>query len=99
MIPNKVKFLGHEYGVMQVPANDLEGGNGEAWLKKCQIKIDRDLPESRKEAVLIHEILELIDAHFELELPHQKIETLEECLYVILKETGLLVFPVDGGKL
>lgn len=88
-IPDKIKFLGHEYEIKEVSANDIEGCNGQTWLKKCLIMIDKDLPQSRKESVLLHEIIEIIDGHFKLEINHKSIEILEEVLYVILKENQL----------
>lgn len=90
MLPEKIKFLGHEYRVLEVTANDIEGNNGETWLKKGIIKIDKDLPQSRKESVLLHEILECIDSHFQLEISHPKIQALEECLYAVFNDNNLV---------
>lgn len=88
-IPDSVKILGHVYEIHEVSASELQGGNGETWLKFCKIKIDKDLPQSRKESVLLHEIIEVINSHFQLEIEHKSIECLEECLYAILKENKL----------
>jgi len=88
-IPEKIKFLGHEYSVEQVCSNQLDGANGESWYKLCKIRIDKDIPQTRKESVLLHEIVECIDAHFDLKLNHTAIECLEEALYLVLKENKL----------
>ena len=56
----------------------------------CVIKIDKVLGQSLKESVLLHEILEAINAMHELQLPHNAITTLETALYQILKDNRLL---------
>lgn len=91
-IPARIKFLGHEYEILQVSANELEGYNGDAWFKLHRIRIDKDIPESRKQSTFLHEILEVINSHFDLKLDHHVIECLEETLYAVLKDNGLLKF-------
>ena len=95
IIPNKIKFLGHEYRISQVTANEIEGCNGQTWLKLLEIRIDKDLPQSRKESVLLHEIIEIVNAHLELDLEHRKIEVLEEILYSIFKDNGFSFGQVE----
>ena len=72
-----------------VESNDLEGDNGQLWLKKHLIIIDKNLPKTRQESVLLREITECVNAYFELELEHRAIETLEEVLYQVLKDNDL----------
>lgn len=91
-IPDRIRFLGHEYEVLQVSANEVEGHNGDVWFKLHKIRIDKDIPESRKQSTLLHEILEVINSHFDLKLNHRVIECLEETLYAVLKDNGLLRF-------
>jgi len=89
-IPEKIKFLGHEYEVRQLPQNEIGGGcNGETWMKLHKINIDDYVPQSRKESVLLHEIIEIVNCQFGLELDHWKIGCLEETLYATLKENKL----------
>ncbi|MHB8916542.1 MAG: hypothetical protein ACYC4H_00830 [Desulfocucumaceae bacterium] len=88
-IPENIKFLGHEYAVMQVSPNDIEGNNGQTWLKIHKILIDRDIPQSRKESVLLHEIIEIVNAHLELGMEHRHIEALEETLYAVLRDNKM----------
>jgi len=88
-IPAKLKILGHEFTIEKVDANKTQGANGETWLKTHEIKINSGIAQTKKESVLLHEIIEIIDSMFGLGLEHTEIECLEEALYCILKENKL----------
>lgn len=89
VFPEALKIGGHTVRVVQLPSWDLDGSTGELHVNDHVIKIARELPESMKEAVLLHEILEFIDNKFELGLEHRVIQCLEEMLYQVLKDNGL----------
>lgn len=85
-IPNNVKIGGHTYCIELVSPNIIEGDNGQTWLKLQKIRIDKDLPQDRKDSVLVHEILEVINSDYELELPHKTIQCLEELIHMVIKD-------------
>lgn len=85
-IPEKVKIGGHIYAVDLVSPNEVEGNNGVTWLKLQKILIDKDVPKDRQDSVLIHEIIEVINNDYELELPHRTIQCLEEVLHQVIKD-------------
>lgn len=57
-------------------------GNG------CRIILDGTMPRDQTRSVLIHEILEALNWHMEMELPHSKITQLEAGLFQVMKENG-----------
>ena len=87
----KLKILGHNYEVILDPKLDFDSRKvgechtGDNWIKICSI-----YKRSRQEEALIHEIIEAINYHLELELEHPKISSLSEALYQVLKDNKLL---------
>lgn len=94
MMIDKLKILGHEYTVGICDEIMPDTGNfAEIIFKKCQIVISSHVSQSKKEEGLIHEIVEALNYHFEMDLPHPKIMQLSEGLYQVLKDNGLLKIP------
>lgn len=91
MLPEKVKILGHEYRVEQVEGYLAKtGGNtGQSNNYLNVITIGRELAESTKHEILLHEIIEAVDSRLELNLEHSKICALSEALYQVLKDNPL----------
>lgn len=61
MLPSKLNILGVTYTIKEVEVVSKEElRKGEINFLKCEIRIDRELPKSAKEQVLMHEILHAI---------------------------------------
>lgn len=85
-IPKQVIIGGHVISVREVP--NLTGRHGECGsfqLTSLAIEIDDKLPASLKEETLMHEVIEAINAIYELELPHRSIQILGVALHQVQK--------------
>ena len=47
------------------------------------------MPKSRQEEALLHEVIEAMNYHLEVELEHNKLTAISEALYMILIENKL----------
>lgn len=91
MFLNTVKILGHEYKVILKENYIAEsGGNtGQCNNYTNTITIAGCLPESGRNEVLIHEVLEAVNYRLELGLEHHKLCVLGEVLYQVLKDNKI----------
>lgn len=85
-IPSKIKIGGYTYEVIVEKREVNHGTNsfGSANTRYLRILIEEDLPQQQKESTLIHEIIEMIDSNFDLQLSHQTISTISDSLYQVL---------------
>ena len=90
-IPATLKICGFTYEIILEDRKHKRGVNAPATCNSEQHKIwiDANQCQEEQEASLIHEILEALNYHFQLEMPHKTISTLEATLYQILKENKL----------
>lgn len=88
-IPNKLKIGGH---IVKVEIANLRPElDGEFNGDKNIISISKSIPQSRKEATLIHEILHAMNATLgETSTGHIFLDSLSEQLYQVLKDNHLL---------
>lgn len=89
-IPEQLKIGGH---IIRVDASaEMEGLDGEFDTQKNLIRICAALPQSQKEATLIHEIFHALNVtmddtnHF----GHALLASLSEQFYQVLKDNNLL---------
>jgi len=82
-IPTKLKILAHTYTVQEV-----EGliDNGTQNSNPHTILIDKNLCQTEKEVVLLHEILHAINE----KMSEKDIEFLAQTIYQVLKDNHLL---------
>lgn len=80
---NTIKIAGHIFPVEEVDGL-ADSGSTDTQLNK--ILINKNLCQSNKESTILHEVLEAINALYDLNLPHQTIQTLEQALYQIYKD-------------
>jgi len=84
-----MKIAGYNYKIIY--SDDLlatSGLMGEFDKTKGEITIDTHLTDEQKKSTLLHEIIEAINYHFDLNLEHNKIMTLETALYQVLKDNN-----------
>lgn len=88
-IPNKLKIGGQKVRIIQKKLIDIDSDHsgGTADWERNEIRIASDIPQDRKECVLIHEILHMINVY----LTEEEVTYLSEALYQVLKDNKLLV--------
>lgn len=78
-----LRLLGSTYALdMDAEIND----RGEAEFHNKKIRINRGLPKELKMATLLHELIEVINAEFELKLEHRTISQIELGLKIIFMD-------------
>lgn len=86
--PKKLKIGGHTFVVDMT--QKLDRAYGDTNYTKNLIRIDKDLPESQKESVLLHEIFHCINTTIHSDYGmHTAIDSFAEQLYQVLKDNKL----------
>lgn len=85
-IPNQIKIGGQLYKVKETEGM-IDSGNTDTKMNIILIK--KEMIDIQKQSTLLHEILEAINENNDLQLPHQSIQTLENCLYEVLTDNKL----------
>ena len=86
-----MKIMGHDYALVMNPDLQREMATpGACCAGTLKIQIDPGAPESRKEEALLHEIIEALKYHLDLELKHDKLSALSEGLYQVLRDNQLM---------
>jgi len=91
-IPKKLNILGHTYTIefRNREKDDTVFQTGACNLHYNKIVIDKHQCQQSKESTLIHEIIEAINYHQQLDLEHNKICLLETGIYQVLKDNNFL---------
>jgi hypothetical protein len=86
-----IKILGYDYEIIPSPAQEAGGMKeaGRLFCSKQKIPLDMSACQQAQESTLLHEIFEALNYHFDLELTHEAISTLETGFYAILKDNGV----------
>lgn len=89
-IPKKLKIGGHTIRVDS--DKELHGFNGKADMETNTIQICKKLPQSQKEATIIHEIFHFLNTTFDdsEHISHSLIDSLSEQLYQVLSDNKML---------
>jgi hypothetical protein len=80
---NLIKIGGHHFTVDYVDGL-ADSGSTDTALNK--ILINKNLSKSNQESTILHEIIEAINAIYDLKLEHQTIQTIEAALFQIYKD-------------
>lgn len=86
-----MKILGYDYTLVSDPFLDSMGAMQTASLR---IKIDARIVPQQQESTILHEIIEALNTHLQLELPHHAISALEAGLYQVLRDAGVDLAPL-----
>jgi len=85
-----IKIGAHPVQVRCVSDHEIERNKlGDVDTKLSQIRISDRLSRSRKNSVLLHEIIEWLNDDLVLEMNHNQISTLAETLYQVLADNSL----------
>lgn len=93
----KVKIGGHRYRVKwKKGLARLHDAAGMSCASNLTIILDPDGKQSHISAVFWHEVVEQVNYLHELNLPHETITTLGECLYQVLADNPGIVKEFSG---
>lgn len=85
-----INILGFTYTVNLTMSRDELGAMGKCDLKHSTLYIARDMSIEQKISTLLHEIIEAIDMHLELDIQqHRIISGLEAGLFQVLNANGV----------
>lgn len=89
--PDKIKIGGH---VVKIDCSKELTVNGQYDWEKGTIEICKTLPETHKEATLVHEIFHVLNSTFNDQnlnafLAHSVVDSLSEQFYQVLKDNKL----------
>ncbi len=83
-IPKEIKIGGH---LVKVDCSkEIPDLNGQVDYQTNTIKICKTIPQSFKEAALIHEIFHLLNSTFDQDREHAIMDSLAEQWYQVLKD-------------
>ena len=89
-IPDSLNIMGHKWAVSYDPHLVADNDNvGEARFLHHKIIIQDNLPEEATSELLLHEVIEVINQDFELNLEHQAITILGRCLNQVLRDNKI----------
>lgn len=77
---------------------DEIGSSGRVDITKQVIQIATDLTPEQTTSTVLHEILEALKYHLELEMEHNVIMALEAGLYQVLVDNGVDLSPLLEGR-
>ena len=89
-----LNVLGYKYALKSVLPTDTLDAHGRFIPRTQEIHIADDLSKEEKVSVILHELLEGINYHLELELEHKAITCLETALYQVLTSNGVNLAPL-----
>ena len=85
-LPKTIKVSGQTYSIDII---DSLADCGSTTFNTQKILINGNQNDSRKQTALVHEVLEILNETYDLNLPHQTIQTLEAGIYQIIVDNKL----------
>lgn len=89
-----VKILGYQYQVVEESGDDDMGAFGRFNARTQKIQIAGNLHPQGKATAMLHELIEALNYHLQLELEHNVIMSLEAGLYQALVDNGVDLSPL-----
>ncbi len=91
-LPVELKIAGHiwQVGLLHPSIKKMQQADGLCDPENHEIAVVDGMPASRTVEVLIHEIIEALDATYALEMPHPTIQTLGVGIFQVFADNGLL---------
>jgi len=93
-----MKILGYSYKIEQLGKDVMRGNSGFCNFDNKLLQVSVDLDKDMKESTLLHEIIEALNYHMELELKHNQIMSLEAGLHQVLNDNGVELSPLLENK-
>ena len=102
MIPRTLKIGGLNFDIVLEPHRRRDHGIDSSASENCTYqKIWLDSEAQKADGMmddLIHEVIEVVNCLYDLELSHQTITTLGEVLHQVLRDNRLVFFEESDGK-
>jgi len=102
LIPKTLKISGLNFDVVVEPHRRRDHGVDSSASENCTYqKIWLDSEAQKSDGMmddLIHEVIEVVNCLYDLELSHQSITTLGEVLHQVLRDNRLVFFEESDGK-
>lgn len=94
-----MKILGYTYQVEIVDSEAMDA-MGRFQARRQRLQIASDLAGDERLSTLLHEVIEALNYHLALNLPHRTIMALEAGLYQVLADNGVDLSPLleEVGK-
>ena len=93
-----MKILGYTYAVQFVGADSMDGAMGRFYARQQRIEIASNMAPDGQRSTMLHEVIEALNYHLALNLPHRTIMALEATLYQVLTDNGVDLSPLLGGN-
>jgi len=93
-----LKILGYRYTLSMDGTCDSIGAAGRFLSIPQVIQIAGDLSEEGKLSCALHELIEALKYHLELELDHRSLSALEAGLFQVLCDNGVDLSPLLSNK-
>lgn len=91
----KITILGYSYTVDKSNTlDDMAGNIGLCDLDKKILSVAKEVDDDYTDSVILHEILEAINYHLDINLSESQIKQLEVGLHQTLNENGVSVSPL-----
>ena len=87
-------ILGYDYQVVEDGNSDMIGASGRCHVDKQVLQIASGLSEQQRQSTVLHEIIEAINYHLELEMEHNVRMGLEAALFQVLTANGVDLSPL-----
>ena len=84
-----MKILGHDYKLKYSTLAEMDPFVGQCHFDRKDITVARDVPYKTIQATLVHEIIEAINYHLELEMNHKQITGMEVGMFQALVDNGV----------
>jgi hypothetical protein len=93
-----MNILGYDYSLRFSKIREMFGNVGTIDFDSKLLTVALDVSFEDQLSIIIHEIIEAIDYHLELELTHKQVCALEVGIFSVLKSTGVDLTPLIVNK-
>jgi uncharacterized protein (UPF0335 family) len=90
-----MNILGYVYTFDKTLSGDYLGSMGRCSGKTLRIEIAKELNSQQTQSTILHELIEAINFHLNLELEHKTIAALETGIYQTLTGNGIDLSPLE----
>jgi len=86
MSERTIKIGGFQYRLRFVSSHSLDGKFGQCNFYSTTIDVNAQADPEQQRATIVHEVIEALNYHFELNLKHRQIQSLEHGIHQVLTD-------------
>jgi surfactin synthase thioesterase subunit len=90
-----MNILGYIYEIDRTQTEDTLASMGRCMGKMLKIEIAKELNSQQAQSTILHEFIEAINFHLNLQLEHRTIAALETGIYQVLTSNGVDLSPLE----